>query len=244
MKPGTKRQNPARRYHDHVRQVLGRIIDSQMCALERAAGMVADTVRHDGLVYTLGSGHSLLVAAELYFRAGGLANFDVLHDKTFGRAERLPGYAKVLLDSYPVGGCDLLIIVSNSGRNCLPVELALEARKRSVPTIAITSLDHSRTVSSRAGSGARLFEVCDVVIDNCGVRGDAGVDIGDGAPLQVGPTSTLAGIFIAHCIVGLAARMLLEQGVRPPVLVSSNLDGGDDTNRSLIDFIRERIRGL
>lgn len=235
--------NAAREYLQETTHILDRIIGTQMDALSRAAGWVADTIERDGIVYTLGSGHSLLVAAELYFRAGGMSHFDIIHDRTFGRAERLKGYAQVLLDSYPISAKDLLVIVSNSGRNELPVEMALEGRGRGIRTIAITSLAHSRAVTARTGSGRRLFEVCDLTIDNCGKPGDAVLDVnGDG--MKVAPTSTLAGIFIANSIVALAARELHTRGSRPPVFVSSNLDDGDDANRPLLDFLRQRVRGL
>lgn len=232
------------RYYESVQQLLAEIAVSQRSALERAAGLVADTVKRNGLIYTLGSGHSLLIAGELYFRAGGLANFDVIHDKTFGRAERISGYAKVLLDGYPINANDLLILVSNSGRNTLSIEMALEARDRNIKTIAITSLRHSRAVSPRNSIGLRLFEVCDLVIDNCGVPGDTVVEVPGEKSIQVGPTSTLCGIFIANCIVTLAVQRLLEAGIRPPVFVSANLDHGDESNRHLLQFMRERIRGL
>lgn len=244
MKPGPFDSNPALRYHETVQQILGEIVETQMDSMRRVACLVAETVRRDGIVYTLGSGHSLLIAAELYFRAGGLVNFDVIHDKTFGRAERLSGYAEVLLDSYPISARDLLIIVSNSGRNCLPVELAMEACKRGIPTVAITSLKHSQAVSSRLPGGIRLYEVSDLVIDNCGVPGDSALELGDEPSFRVGPTSTLAGIFIVHCIVSMAVSQLLESGVEPPVFVSANLDEGDRKNQRLVEFMRQRIRGL
>jgi uncharacterized phosphosugar-binding protein len=173
-----------------------------------------------------------------------MANFDVIHDRTFGRAERLTGYAGVLLEAYPISPSDLLIIASNSGRNPLPVEMAQGARERGIPTIGITSLAHSQSVSSRAPSGKRLFEVCDVVIDNCGVPGDAVLDLGNGTPLRVGPTSTLAGAFIANSLVSLAAAELMERGIDPPVFVSANVDGGDARNQRLLEMMKQRIRGL
>ncbi len=236
--------NCADEYRRVVQEVVERIAGTQMAQIGRAAGLIADTIARDGIVYSLGSGHSLLVAAELYYRAGGMSHFDVIQDRSFGRAERLAGYAAVLLESYPIGANDLLIITSNSGRNALPVEMAVEARSRGIQTIGITSLAHSRGVASRAACGARLFEVCDVVIDNCGVPGDAAVELEPGGGVFVGPTSTLAGIFIANSMMVLAARELLDRGIQPPVFVSANVDGGDALNRKLLDMMRQRIRGL
>jgi uncharacterized phosphosugar-binding protein len=231
-------------YCEKTQEVLNKIAQSQTAAIETASCWVADTIQKDGLVYTLGSGHSLVIAAEMYYRAGGLANFDVIHDKTFGRAERLPGYASVLLDAYPITSNDLVVIVSNSGRNPLPVEMALEAKKRMIRTIGITSLAHSRAVSSRSSTGLRLFEACDLVIDNCGSPGDCSLEVGDGQPIRVGPTSTLAGVFIANWIMCTAIQELINRGVKPKVFASANLDQGDDHNRELINFLRHRTRGL
>jgi uncharacterized phosphosugar-binding protein len=237
-------ENIAQQYLRAVQGILCRIVESQMTALQEAARKVAETVQSDGIIYTLGSGHSLTVAAELYFRAGGMAHFDVIQDCTFGRAERLSGYARVLLDSCPITSRALLIIVSNSGRNALPVEMALEARERRIPIIGITSLAHSRAVDSRALEGVRLFEVCDLVIDTCGAPGDAAIELAPGHPARVCPTSTLAGIFIVNSISGMAARLLLERNFDPPVFSSANLDGADERNRTLLEFMRARIRGL
>jgi uncharacterized phosphosugar-binding protein len=236
--------NCADEYRRVVQEILERIGRTQMPAIGRAAGLIADTIGRDSIVYALGSGHSLLVAAELYFRAGGMSHFDVIQDRSFGRAERLAGYAAVLLEGYPIGAKDLLIITSNSGRNALPVEMAVEARARGIKTIGITSLAHSRAAESRAACGKRLFELCDVVIDNCGVPGDAAVELEPGGGVFVGPTSTLAGIFIVNSMMVLAARALLDRGIAPPVFVSANVDGGDAINQRLLDKMKQRIRGL
>lgn len=238
-------ENAVERYREILADTLRRIAETQRESLATAGVWVADRVAAGRLIYTLGSGHSLLIATELYDRAGGLANFDVLQDKTFGRAERLPGYAKALLESYPITAADLLIIVSNSGRNELPVEMALEARARGIKTIAITSLAHSMSVAPRTVSGKRLCEVADLVIDNCGIPGDASVELeSPGGVVAVCPTSTAAGIFIANSIVALAAQELIRRGIDPPVFVSANVDAGDKKNQALHKFLRERVRGL
>lgn len=234
----------AERYFKKTQEILGRIVETQMPHLNRAATLVANTIQRDGLIYALASGHSSTIAAEFYFRAGGLANFDVIQDKTFGRAERLPGYAKALLEGYPINSNDLLIIISNSGRNELPVEMALEAKRRNITTIGITSLAYSQAVGSRSVSGERLFEICDVVVDNCGVLGDTALGIGPEESIRMCPTSTLAGVFIANCIAAMAAEELLNRKAALPVFVSANLDGGDEHNRKLLDFMRKRVRGL
>lgn len=234
--------NAAESFSNTVHQILARITETQMAHMCQAATVVADTIERGGLLYAFGSGHSQSVANEFYFRAGGLAPCDVIKERTFGKAERLAGYAALLLDAYPVTANDALVVISNSGRNPLPVEMAETARARGLKVIGITSLTHSRSVAPRLEGGRRLFEVCDVVIDNCGVQGDAVVDMGEG--ILVGATSTLAGVFIAQSIVCLAAGELRRRGVRPPVYLSMNLDEGDQRNRAMIESLRLRIRGL
>jgi uncharacterized phosphosugar-binding protein len=238
-------ENPVLRFQQILQETMTLIAETQMSALTTAASWIADAVATGNLIYTLGSGHSLLIATELYYRAGGLANFDVIHDKTFGRAERLPGYGKLLLESYPISSNDLLILVSNSGRNELTVEMALEAKARGIRTIAITSLAHSLAVSPRTVSGMRLCEVADLVIDNCGKPGDASLELDSpNGNISVAPTSTAAGIFIANSMVALAVQELIDRNFDPPVFASANVDNGDTKNQMLLEFLRERVRGL
>jgi uncharacterized phosphosugar-binding protein len=236
---------PFRLYHENLAEIFARISETELPALKKAAHWVADVVERNGIIYTLGSGHSLLIATELYYRAGGLANFDVIHDKTFGRAERLPGYGKLLLESYPISSNDLLILVSHSGRNELTVEMALEAKARGIRTIAVTSVAHSMQVSPRTASGLRLCEVVDLVIDNCGQLGDTSVELASPrGVVHVAPTSTATGIFIANSIVALAVQNLIDRQIDPPVFTSMNVDNGREKNQELIRFLRERVRGL
>ena len=232
----------AERFSEKIHAILARIAATQMDALERAAGLMAATAERGGLIYAFGSGHSQSVAIEFYYRAGGLACCDVIHDKTFGRAERLTGYAGALLEAYPVSAGDLMIVISNSGRNPLSVEMSQIARERGMAVVGITSLEHSRSVEPRQPGGKRLFEVCDVAIDNCSPAGDALIDLGHG--MHVGAPSTLAGVFIAHMLVCLASQEMLRRGVQPPVFVSMNLDEGDSRNQALLKSFHARVRGL
>jgi uncharacterized phosphosugar-binding protein len=123
--------------------------------------------------------------------------------------------------------------------------MALEAKARSIRTIAITSVAHSMHVSPRTVSGLRLCEVADLVIDNCGQLGDASVELASPrGPVRVAPTSTAAGIFIANSIVTLAAQNLIDRKIDPPVFTSMNVDSSREKNQELIHFLRERVRGL
>ncbi|OHB74275.1 MAG: hypothetical protein A2Z34_03600 [Planctomycetes bacterium RBG_16_59_8] len=230
-------------YHRAISSVLGRIIATQRRPILAAAKVIADVIEKNGILYLLGSGHSLAVAMEAHGRAGGMVPVEIVFDRSFGKLERLSGYAKILFEQYDIPRNSALIVISNSGRNALPVEMALEAKARGIPVIALTSLAHSRSVSSRQGGGKRLFEIADIVIDNCGVPGDAIVRL-RGVPERVGPTSAVAGTFIMNLVMVETIRRLRKAGVPPPILISANLDGSDDHNRKLRRRYRGRIRGL
>lgn len=231
------------RYYEVVKDLLARIATTQQEGIGAAAKAMADCIRRDQIVYLLGSGHSLAIAMEGYFRAGGLAPVDVINDPTFGRAERVEGYAETLLKSYNIPSGAVVVIISNSGRNAVPIETALWCKERGITTVAITSLAHSQSVSSRHSSGKRLFEIADIVIDNCGVPGDAILEI-EGLPGRACPTSGLAGMLIVESIVAQTIENLVNSGETPPVYVSMNVDGGDEQNESLLQKYINRVRGI
>jgi len=230
-------------YYEKISDLLGRIASTQQGPIKQAARMVSEHIAGGGILYLLGSGHSLAVAMEAYHRAGGLAPADVIHDRTFGRAERLEGYAERLLKDYNIPAGGVVVVISNSGRNALPIEVALLCKERGIRTIAITSLAHSKSVTSRHSSGKRLFEIADIVIDNCGVPGDAALEI-KGLPGHACPTSGIAGMFIIDSVIAQVIENLAASGETPPVFVSANVDGGDEHNEKLYQKYWHRIRGL
>ncbi|HEY3377898.1 MAG TPA: SIS domain-containing protein [Armatimonadota bacterium] len=233
----------ARAYQHEVLNVLAKIGATQQGAIHQAAAILADVIAAGEIVYILGSGHSLLPAAEAYHRAGGLVPVDIIYDPTFGKAERLPGYAQVLLERYPVKPHGVIVIISNSGRNPLPIEMALLARERGIRTIALTNMAHTTQETSRHPSGKRLYEIADVVIDNCGVYGDATLEI-PGVPGLVCPTSGVTGAFIIQSIIAQTIEDLHARGIDPPVLRSANVTGGDEHNKAVEARYAGRIRGL
>jgi uncharacterized phosphosugar-binding protein len=139
--------------------------------------------------------------------------------------EREPGYAARILSGYPLAAGDVLVVVSNGGRNAVPIELVLEAKARGVRTVAITNRAQSfRWPSPRLGK--RLAEVADVVIDNCGVDGDAAVTL-PGFPHRLGPPSSITGMLIINLIVIQAVEYCVQRGIEPEVFISSNTSGDD-----------------
>jgi len=236
----------ARKLHDMIDGALA----TQADAVRQAAEWAAEVVASDGILYTFGTGHSHCVAEEAVYRAGGLAPVDaILEPSLTGNSEvvksefmeRVEGVARVILDYRRLASRDLLFIISNSGRNAAPVEMALEARARGVKTVAITSLDYSRSVSSRHSSGQKLYEVADLVIDNGGVFGDACLHL-PGLEQPVAPTSNIMALFLLHSILAQTAQNLLNRGLEPPVFWSGNLDGARERNQALLDRYWGRIR--
>jgi uncharacterized phosphosugar-binding protein len=239
-------------YRDKVVEVIDRLVARQRDALEVAATWTAEALKRDGLVYVTGSGHSHLIAAEVFYRAGGIAPVQAIFDPALmlhegatrsTRQERIEGYAAEVLGPYALGEKDILFIASNSGRNAFPVEAALHAKARGTRTVAVTSMDTARKVASRHSSGRMLHEIADLTIDNAVEQGDAGLDV-PGANARMGPVSTIAGAFILNIVLARAVEKLAAQGIAVDVYKSANLDHTDTGSGAIVERWRGRIKGL
>lgn len=218
-------------YFDRLNEILERIRVSGRESIPAAADIIATTVARGGVVHAFGSGHSQLLAIDLAGRAGGLASVNVVYDPVQGRAENLEGYAATLLKDVVFDAADCLVVISNSGRNPSPIEMAMAGKAAGLQVIAVTSVAFSHRVSSRHSSGRKLYEIADVVLDLCGEDGDAAVSLPGG--VSVGPTSTAAGSALLQATVTAAAALLQARGQVPPVFVSQNLDGTGEHNEEL-----------
>lgn len=240
----------AQEYFSALNETMLRAQETQADKIEEAALLVADALAADGYLYTFGTGHSHLLAEEIFYRAGGLVRVFPLEDDALmlhtgasrsSQFERISGVASLLLTSSPAKAGDVIFVFSNSGRNTMPVEMAVTAREMGLSTICITSFAHAATVTSRHPSGKKLGEVCDVALDNCGTPGDAAVTLGE---LQMGPTSTAVGAALLQAIVCRAAELLTERGIEPEVFASANIDGGDKKNAAYLAKYKEKINIL
>ncbi|MHA1608814.1 MAG: sugar isomerase domain-containing protein [Candidatus Njordarchaeales archaeon] len=240
------------KYFDGVISLLNRVRETQRDKILEAAKLVKEALKKDKLIHVYGTGHSQVLAIEVFYRAGGFVPVNAILDlgsSVYGGAmkstgvERLQGYAKILLDYYDIGQDDVLIVVSNSGRNALPIEMAMGARERGAKVIAITSIEFSSKFPSRHPSGKRLYDVADIVIDNHVPPGDALLEV-EGIKTKIAPVSTIVNSAILHSIMAEAAKMLVDEGIEPPIWLSANVPGGDEYNKKYLEKYKYRIKHL
>ena len=236
------------RYLAAVRRVLDEI------SLERigqAADLLATALRSSGIIHIFGAGHSSLLAQEVFFRAGGLVAVNPILNQQLGfqcgvlestEFERRAESADVLIRSESFRSNDSGIVISNSGRNALPVEIAIRMKSAGMTVIALTNLAQSRQSKSHHASGKRLFEIADVILDNHCPPGDAAVMI-EGISAALGAVSTIAGAALLHATFLKAAESLAREGKPPDAFVSVNLGSGSmDLLKKLIAPYQQRIR--
>ncbi|MDB5541177.1 MAG: hypothetical protein JWQ89_2904 [Devosia sp.] len=243
---------PRQRYREQVVTIIDRVLGEQAPALDAVRDAVAAALAADHLVYVAGSGHSHLMAEEVFYRAGGIAAAQAILDPDLMLhlgaerstvLEREEGRAERILADYPVGPGDVVIIASNSGRNAYPIEMALASKARGATTIALTSLRHAAAATSRHRSGKLLYQVTDLVLDNGGEYGDAALTVGRNA-VRMGPTSTIAGAFILNAILAEAVDQLSRSGFEVDVYESANMQGTEAAAQAMIRRWQSRIRGL
>ena len=238
------------RYVDAASHALGEVAATQGEALEEAARQVAAEVAAGGVLHLFGAGHSQLLSLDAYVRAGGLACVNPILDPALSPAtglelapvERTIGRAAAILEGEDLRPGEVVVIVSNSGVNAVPVEVALGCRERGLRVVALINLEQAKRTAPRHPSGARLHELADVVIDNRCPVGDAAVSLASGD--RVGPLTTVVGAAVIAALCARVAELLLEQGRRPPVLASQNLDGrpAAEDNAELLRPYLGRVR--
>ncbi|WP_317443965.1 SIS domain-containing protein [Streptomyces collinus] len=242
---------PADLFFDAAIGLLQRVREEEAEAITAAGTLLADTVAAGGRLFAFGAGHSSLAAQDVVYRAGGLALMNLLAvpgvvgvdvtPATLGSAlERVDGLASAVLDSSPLRAGDALVIISLSGRNALPVEMALGARALGVRVIGVTSVAYATETSSRHSSGTFLRDHCDIVLDSKIAVGDAELTL-DTIPAPFAPASTVVTSALMQAVMATTAATLADRGIEPPLLRSGNVDGGHDWNGRVMTEYGDRI---
>jgi uncharacterized phosphosugar-binding protein len=221
------------------RKLLQRIETTQREALDEASRVCAVAIAAGGLVHAFGTGHSRIPVEELFPRYGSYPGFHPIvelsmtfHTQVVGAngqrqamfIERVEGLAAQILANFELAPPDALLVFSAGGVTAVPLEIAIGARERGLPVIAVTSVANARAAKPMHSTGTRLLDHADVVIDLCTPPGDALIEL-DGSETRVAPGSTLAAVAIANEIKTQTAVALAERGALPPVLTSAALVG-------------------
>ncbi len=221
-------------------------------AMEAAAGAAYQSILGGGLLHVFATGHSSMIMEEMFFRAGGLVPVNPIPDPSLmvheGAIqsmynERKSGLADRILSEANLHSGDTIIISSNTGINSVPVEAAMFARKKGLTVVGITSLQASKELTARHDSGKKLYELCDIVIDNHVPIGDGLLSIPENG-LVTGGASSFTSLFIAQRIVLKIENRFLAEGKLPPVYMSANLPNGTDHNTALIAEYQDKIKLL
>ncbi|NOH31327.1 sugar isomerase domain-containing protein [Vibrio mediterranei] len=221
-------------YTTKLNKALVHLIESNSKPLEQSIALFSQAIIDDKMIQILGTGHSHMIGLEGFIRAGGLGNVNAILDSAVltndgalrGSAlEKLSGLADILWDDQNIAENDLIVVVSNSGRNALPIEFAQRAKAEGHTVIAVTSIEQSSQNPSRHVSGLKLMDVADIVLDNCVPPGDGLCEVNGRV---TGAFSSIAGMTLINTLCVEAQKQTLQSGVIPLVFSSQNVDGFDN----------------
>jgi uncharacterized phosphosugar-binding protein len=240
--------NPALAFLDGAQTILEKIRTTQLGAIERAATICTNSIANHRLVHLFGTGHSRIPVEEIFPRHGSFPGFHPIvelslthHTQVVGAngqrqamfIEKIEGLGEMILRNFIFYEHDSMMIFSNSGVNGVVIDVALGAKQRGLPLIAVVSTEHCEASKSRHSSGKRLIDLADVVIDNCTPAGDAMVQI-DGLEYPVGPGSSIGYVAIVNALKCLVADQLTKRG-QPPLVLTSGVLIGSEASATLFD---------
>ncbi|MFE4589085.1 SIS domain-containing protein [Streptomyces laurentii] len=241
----------AGQFFDAAIGLLEKVRDEEAASVAAAGAAIAEAVASGGRLFAFGAGHSSLAAQDVVYRAGGLALMNLLAvpgavgvdvmPATLGSAlERVDGLAGAVLDSSPARAGDVLVIISLSGRNALPVEMAMNARALGLTVIGVTSVAYATETRSRHVSGTYLKDHCDIVLDSKIAVGDAELTH-EAIEAPFAPASTVVTSALMQAMTAAAVEELVRRGVEPPLLRSGNVDGGHEWNGRVMTEYGDRV---
>ena len=227
-------------YFEKAKEVISALEKTQSQNIHKAAELISEAIRNGGILQAFGSGHSYAGAIEVCGRAGGLIPSKVIRDKAEGMYESVEGNARFLMRCVDIQPDDIFILISNSGRNPMTIEMAEYIKNKGNKLIVVTALEVSKSSSSRHSSGKLLYEFADVVLDNQSIFGDAALKM-EGLESRVCGTSSFSTCLLMQQTIYEAVKDMLEKEYAPPVYRSANIDGGREYNEVLEQTYAMRI---
>jgi len=231
------------RYWTTIDDLYAKVKATQRENIIAAAQLIADSVENGGCVHVCDSGH--IIDAELIYRGGGLIlykefKYELSVRNPVRQRDRsdldtsMEGLAAYALKASGARPGDVMILGSVSGRTFHIVDLAYEARKMGLKVIALTSMCYSSSVQSPHSSGLKLFEMADVVLDNCAPAAEAMMEV-EGLEPRLCAASGLSAAFIMWSITTVVVEELMKRGKTPGVLKSHNFPGGPEYNKNIVE---------
>ncbi|MBQ8292914.1 MAG: SIS domain-containing protein [Bacilli bacterium] len=233
-----------------IKEIIDIVYQEEKEKIKEAAMVIFESIKDGGILHVFATGHSHMLAEEMFYRAGGLVAIDPVlrpflmqHEGAISstKFERLPGIAKIVFDGLDKNVNDPFIVVSNSGINAVPVEFAEIARENNHKVIAITSVSSSKNLKPRTLNNKHLYECGDIVIDNHVPHGDGVIETKYG---NVGAVSSIVCSYIAQSLVLEIINLFIENDITPPIYMSANLEGGDEHNKKIYEEYKSRVKSL
>jgi uncharacterized phosphosugar-binding protein len=223
--------NPGIDYLQKCRELID-IVEKQQPQVRQAADLFAKTILAGRMVHLFASGHSRILVEEMWPRYGSFPGFNPIvelsltfHNLVVGAngqrqamfLENVSGLAGRILRNFDLSKDDSALVISSSGCNVVPIEIAEVFKQRSIPVVSIVSKRHSEASKSNDARGKKLQDFSDIVLDTGAPPGDAMVTI-DGLDTPVSPGSTVGGCLLINSIKAEVALRLTQAGQPPKVL--------------------------
>ncbi|WP_338876015.1 SIS domain-containing protein [Spirosoma sp. SC4-14] len=227
-------------YLQKCRQILD-TVELQTLQIQQAAEWFAHTIAAGRMVHVFGSGHSRIMVEEMWPRYGSFPGFNPIvelsltfHNLVVGAngqrqamfLENVPGLAERILRNYELSNQDTALIISSSGCNVVPIEMAELFQRQGVKVVALITKEHSEKSTSKRADGKKLGDFADLLLDTGAPVGDAMVYV-PSLETPVAPGSTVGGAVIVNCIKAEVARLLTEAGKAPKVLSAGAIVGSE-----------------
>jgi uncharacterized phosphosugar-binding protein len=229
---------PLQQYLNKSTAIL-QTIAAQEEKILRAAQWFAETILAGRMVHVFGSGHSRIMVEEMWPRYGSFPGFNPIvelsltyHNNVVGPngqrqamfLENVTGLAERILRNFTLDKADTALIVSSSGTNIVPIEMAEQFQQRGIKVVALITAQHSSASSSKRPDGKKLSDFADLILDTGAPAGDSMVQV-TGLDTPVSPGSTLGGVLLINCIKAELARLLTDAGHPPKVLTAACIVG-------------------